>query len=76
MVIFTFDPLRHFNSVLMVSLDQCRQILEKSGRSYSDEQIVKMREFLYKMASIDYQLFKLAKPYDKDSNNLHPGLDR
>lgn len=60
----------------MVSLEQCREILEKGGHQYSDEQIVKVRDFLYKMASIDYRLFKLTSHHEKNCHPLHPRLHR
>jgi hypothetical protein len=59
----------------MVTLDQCKEILKSGAARYSDEQILKLRDFLYSLASIDYQLFQQQKHHEK-SNPLHPCLHR
>lgn len=32
--------------------EQCKEILEKNGNSFTDDELLKIREFLYKMAKI------------------------
>ena len=41
-----------------LSIDQCRAILEEDGQSYSDEQIIALRDLLYQLAEIEYNQFK------------------
>lgn len=42
----------------MLSLTKCKKILNKNGISYTDEEIIKIREFLYILAEIEYQSYK------------------
>jgi hypothetical protein len=59
----------------MVTLDQCREILKNGAVHYSDEQIIKLRDFLYTLASIDYQLFLQLKGHEK-SNPVYARVHR
>lgn len=47
----------------MLSEHDCKMILNKNGRKYSDSDIKLLKEKLYQLAEIDYQLFK-------NNNNL------
>ena len=40
-----------------LSLEQCRKLLNRDGRNYSDRELLIIRDFLYTMASIDYIFF-------------------
>jgi hypothetical protein len=40
----------------MISIDNCRLVLNKNSAKYSLEEIRLIREYLYKLASIEYQL--------------------
>jgi len=42
----------------MISIEKCKKILNVNGNSYTDEQIIKIREFLYQLAEIEYSQFK------------------
>jgi len=35
----------------------CKKILESSGKKYSDEETEKIRDLLYKLGELDYQIF-------------------
>lgn len=37
----------------MIPLEQCKKILNKGKRKYSEEEIIKIREFLYFIAEIE-----------------------
>ena len=43
--------------VCMISLEKCKEILEKSGEHYTDEEVSKIRNGLYEFAMIDLELF-------------------
>lgn len=58
----------------MVTLDQCKEILKNSALRYSEEQIIKLRDFLYSLATIEYQLY-LQQPSHEESNPLHPCIN-
>lgn len=48
--------------ICMLSLEKCKEILEKNGgNDYTDEQVEKIREILYRFAAIDYDVFKNKK---------------
>lgn len=41
----------------MLSLSESKKILNRAGLNYSDEEINQIREFIYLLAEIDYELF-------------------
>jgi hypothetical protein len=61
----------------MISIAQCRKILNQNGNNYSDEEIKKIRDFLYFIAEIEYENFKKTefKKNEKASTPLHPGIN-
>jgi hypothetical protein len=50
-----------------ISLKKCKEILNKKGDKYSDEQVLAIRDFLYEMAQIDYEVFV----YNQRKEALH-----
>lgn len=44
-----------FDKDKKVSIERCRKILNKGDRKYSDEEIIKIRDFLYTMSEIAYR---------------------
>lgn len=36
----------------MLTVENCRKILQDNGEDYTDEEVEKVRDFLYKMAKI------------------------
>ena len=40
-----------------LSLAHCRKVLNKNGNRYTDEEILKIRDFLYTMDQIEYEFF-------------------
>lgn len=64
---------RKAKKLFMICLDQCKEVLKNSTIRYSEEQIIKLRDFLYSLASIDYQLYQHQMIYEK-SNPLHPRI--
>lgn len=49
-----------------ISLSKCKSVLEKDGSKYSNEEILEIREFLYKMADLDYEVFLKQKIRDTE----------
>lgn len=41
----------------MLTLKKCKQILNKKGNNYTEEQVKQIRQFLYSIAEMDYKLF-------------------
>ncbi|HET8963006.1 MAG TPA: hypothetical protein VFM99_03870 [Chitinophagales bacterium] len=55
-----------------MSLIKCRLILEKDGSRYSDEEVLEIREFLYMLAELDYEVYlsrKVKEKNQKDRND-------
>ncbi len=44
-------------SVKKLSVAHCKKLLESSGKKYSDEETEKIRDLLYKLGELDYQIF-------------------
>jgi hypothetical protein len=41
----------------MISLEQCKKILNKTKKKYTDDEIKAIREWLYRIAEIEYQRY-------------------
>ena len=41
-----------------LSIAKCRQILQEEGQSLSDEEILKIRDFLYRLAAIGWEEYQ------------------
>jgi hypothetical protein len=49
-----------------LSIAECRSILEKDGSTYSDNEILDIIEYLYRLAEMEHDVFlKLNKPENK-----------
>ena len=40
-----------------ISLKKCKEILSSQGENYSDEEIIEIRNYLFELAQIDYEVF-------------------
>ena len=61
----------------MLSLEKCKKILNKNGKKYTDDQVEKIREFLYTMAMIEYRRYEKKKQQDeKESIIISEGINR
>ena len=47
-----------------ISLSKCKSILQKDGSIYTDEQIIEIKNFLYKLAEMDFSIFLKQKQRD------------
>lgn len=59
----------------MISLDECKQVLGKSGNYYSDNDLKILRNVLYSLAEIEYNHFRGKMNYESQNNNLHQGFN-
>ena len=53
-----------------ISLSKCKTILEKDGSIYTEEQVIEIKNFLYKLAEMDYQIFLKQKMKELEFEKL------
>jgi hypothetical protein len=61
----------HDDIVEKLSLKECKAILNAEGDIYTDEQILKIRDYLYKLAAIQVEHFKIMR----DEKRLNEKFD-
>ena len=44
-----------------ISFKKCKVILQKDGSVYTDEEVSQIREFLYKMANLEHEVYQKTK---------------
>lgn len=64
----------HRPEIEKLSIAYCRNILNKNGFNYNDQQVEKIRDFLYILADIELQNLKKIE-HEEESNSLHPRID-
>jgi len=57
-------------------LEKCKRILNRNGKNYQDEEVKKIRDFLYFLAELEFESFKKNEVHEKTSHPLHPRLYR
>lgn len=61
----------------MLNLKQCKEILKETGKKYHDEEVLAIRDFLYKLAQINVQYInEKLKENEQKSHIIHPGINR
>lgn len=50
-----------------LSFAKCKKILEENGDKYTDEEIVKIRSLLYKLAQLEYSIYKSGMLHSKEN---------
>ena len=50
------------NENAKMPLDKCREILCRNGRQFTDEQVIAIRDFMYKLADIFLEHSKFLEP--------------
>lgn len=58
----------------MLSLEKCKSIVKKHGYNYTDEQIVLIRDLLYKLAAVEFKVYQRRKNENEESDHLHPRI--
>jgi hypothetical protein len=60
----------------MLSLEECKRILNTKDQKYTDEEIQKIRNFLYQLAKADVQQFTIStNGKQKEGNNILTGIN-
>ena len=54
---------------IMKSLTKCKKTINKSKTKYNDDQVKQIRDFLYKIGELGYEVFKLENAKDGVSLN-------
>ncbi len=44
-----------------LTIDKCKKILQQYGKIYTNEEVEKIRNLLYKLGNLEYQLFTAQK---------------
>ncbi len=73
-----FDPTKASpTEKKQLSLEACKRILERDGKKYTDEEVLKIRQLLYRVGNLEYQLFtELKNKQDDKRNSLRKGQYR
>ncbi len=58
----------------MLSLADCREILNEGSNKYTDNEVKELRDLLYQLANIECKQIQLLK--NEKSNNLHKSINR
>lgn len=59
----------------MLSLQRCKQILQRNGSTYSNDEVERIRNLLYQLGHIEYDLF-IQHTQSEKGRPLHTRLDR
>jgi hypothetical protein len=59
----------------MLNIEVCKNILQQNGKNYTDEKVKQIRDLLYKLGNLDYQLFTSNKQKNGKCNNIHKGFN-
>lgn len=51
------------------SLSRCKSVLESDGSKYTNEEVLEIREFLYMLAELDYQVYLKQKQRELEFEN-------
>jgi hypothetical protein len=57
------------------SLSKCKSILQKDGSVYTDEQVIEIKNFLYKLAEMDYSIFLKQKMRELEFKKIKEAQD-
>ena len=61
----------------MLNLEKCKKTLQQNGQTYTDEQVKQIRDLLYKIGNLDYQIYKNSNfTQHGKRNTLHKGVNR
>lgn len=53
----------------MLSVEECKRILNRNSKKYSDEEAEKIRDFLWELAQIEVRNFEAIKENENGSDN-------
>lgn len=58
----------------MLSLEYCKSILIKSGTCYSQDEVKMIRDLLYDIGKLDYNIVKHNFKQNEERHYLHSGI--
>lgn len=53
----------------MLSIEECKKILNRNGKKLTDIEIEQIRDFLWEIAQIEVKNLEIADKYEDSSNN-------
>jgi hypothetical protein len=60
----------------MLTLKECKEKLKDDNRTYTDEEVLAIRDYLYKLASINVQYIKeTLKENEQKSDSVYKSID-
>lgn len=60
----------------MLNLEVCKKLLQQNGQKYTDDDVKRIRQLIYKLGELDYELFTAQKKTPHaNSHHLHQGID-
>lgn len=60
----------------MVSLEKCRELMKKHGYAYTDEQLLKIRDFLYQLAAVEFKVYQRKINENEKGDHLYESVLR
>lgn len=61
-----------------ISIAKCKEVLNRKGKNYSEEELLAIREFLFELAKIDYDVFifneRKERAFKQDNKNNNDDL--
>ena len=60
----------------MLNIQECRELLKEKGKTYNDDQVQAIRDFLYNLARINVQYIKeKLRQNEQKGNIVHKSID-
>jgi len=53
----------------MLSFNECKKILNKNGRNYTEDQIKLISEYLWELAKLEIKTLEKNEPYEDSCHN-------
>ena len=60
----------------MVSLERCRELMKRHECAYTDEQLLKIRDFLYQLAAIEFKVYQRKINENEKGDHLYESVLR
>lgn len=57
----------------MLSISECKKILHDNGLAISESKVSELRDFLYSIAELDFQLLRMK--YNAKVDNIYKGFN-